>query len=223
MQIDRNIWGPETQWITNTIDNNVAYSFRAALGAYMTHNWNDYLNSELELNALIDNGLNFCAAVEDKRDFYKAHSIVFDDNGDILPLYESTELINFLWAINPYWSYGHGMEGYLSYWVNDFPDRWADWNSRSAMLSADGHFGFQATPIFKQKLNKILGLLYVRVSSTNTVEASTTEMTLGTWISSGHNTRPYLRRVFMMLATCSNPGVNDWNGFCHSTDYLIFC
>lgn len=221
MQIDRNIWGPETQWITNTIDNNVAYSFRAALGAYMTHNWNDYLNSELELNALIDNGLSFCAAVEDKRDFYKAHSIVFDDNGDILPLYENTELINFLWAINPYWSYGHGMEGYLSYWVNDFPDRWSEWSSRSAMLSADGHFGFQATPIFKQKLNKILGFLYVRVSSTNTVEASTIEMTLGTWISSGHNTHPYLRRVFMMLATCSNPGVNDWTGFCHSTDYYF--
>ena len=91
MQIDRSIWGPETEWITNNVDNNTVTSLRAALGAYMTHQFGDYLASEMTLNALIDNSINFCAAVEDTRDFYKAKSLVFDDNGDILPLYEDAE------------------------------------------------------------------------------------------------------------------------------------
>lgn len=196
MAVNESIWGASSTWLS-CLNNECKTSAKVA---------RELLDDTLPLNELMDSTPCWCGVIQDKHDFYLAHSGLTTNSKfdplEIEPLYNITEVVNvpFLLALGG---------SYFEY-TFDFHNIWGRWAEIGSPSdgSMDWYITGQCKPIFNVHLNKLIFIPTLTAFADNDPSNTTSEsFSLSDWINSGHTTHPYLSQLF--ITPYSNRGTDE--------------
>lgn len=188
MAINEDIYGDSTQWEDYWHDSCKMTSYSL---------WSKVRSGDWELNEPIDNSVCYCGAIGN---FYAANPIAFfKTNNERVLMYPETNVHNMLFMLNRAnkagWSFDAGA-------VRGTNDKWSEWNNIYDCPEYCNQYSSQV--LFNFKLNNLLFIPYVDVSTSNGIDAGSDNYTLGDWIKNHSTDHPYLHRVY--LKTYYNTG-----------------
>lgn len=191
MAINEDIYGDSTQWEDY-------WQGSCKMTSYSL--WSKVRSGDWELNEPIDNSVCYCGAIGN---FYAANPIAFfKTNNERVLMYPETNVHNMLFMLNRANKDGWAFDGGSIRGTNN---KWSEWNN---IYDLPEYYNMYSSQImFNFKLNKLLFVPYVAASETNTINASSTEYTLGDWIKNHSVDHPYLHQVY--LTTYYNRGTID--------------
>lgn len=208
MAINEDIYGDSTDWDDYFHEN-------AKVTDYSL--WSKVVAEDWNLNELIDNSVCYFAAVGN---FYIGNAIAFfKTDNEICPLYEETGLHNIVFILNKRNSNGWTYNG--SYVAIDWYSRWAEWEDYYTMGEYD--FEYYAQTMFNFKLNKLLFIPYVRVTTQQDLDEAAATYLLGDWLENHTTDHPYLVQAYCVpYYNSSNTDTPNWQPAMENNDHFFW-